>query len=296
MNEKATLKSSLKAYIYLLPALSVIVLFSIYPIFRSFDMAFHVDYNFLQRTVYSRGFDNFVTLWNDSRFWLAIRNTFTFVLGVVPIQIGISLCIALMLNSNIKAKGVFRSIYFLPFVTSVVAISMVWQFVFHTQNGILNDIIGLFGFDPIPWLGSSDYAMTSLIIMSIWRGLGFNIVILLAGLQNVDKGLHLAAKVDGARAWHRFTTVTLPALSPTLFFISIMGVISSFRVFTEVYNLFRGDPGPGQRALTVVFYVVQTFRNRSFGVSSAAAIVLFAIIFTFTMIQMYVGKKLVHYN
>ena len=295
MNEKATLKSSLKAYLYLLPALIIIVIFSIYPIFRSFDMAFHVDYNFINRTVYERGFDNFVTLWNDSRFWTALRNTGTFVFGVVPLQIIISLCIALMLNSKIKAKGLFRSIYFLPFVTSVVAISMIWQFIFHTHNGILNHVIGIFGFDPIPWLTRPEYAMTSLIIMSIWRGLGFNIVILLAGLQNVDKGLHLAAKVDGANSWHRFTTVTLPSISPTLFFISIMGVISSFRVFTEVFALFGGEPGPGNSALTMVFYVVQTFQNRSFGLSSAAAVVLFAIIFIFTMIQMYFGKKLVHY-
>lgn len=293
--EQPTLKSSLKAYLYLLPALAIIAVFSIYPIFRSFEMAFWSDYTFITRTRHEYGLDNFVTLFNDSRFWLSLRNTATFVLGVVPLQIIISLGIAMMLNSNIKLKGMFRSIYFLPFVTSVVAISMVWQFIFHTQNGILNDIIGWFGMDPIPWLARPEYAMTSLVIMSIWRGLGFNIVILLAGLQNVDKGLFLAAKVDGANAWHRFTTVTLPMLSPTLFFISIMSVISSFRVFTEVFALFQGEPGPGNSALTVVFYVWQTFQNRNLGVSSAAAVVLFAIILFFTMIQMYVGKKLVHY-
>jgi len=295
MNEKATLKSSLKAYLYLLPALAIIAVFSIFPIFRSFDMAFHTDYNFIRQEVYGRGFDNFVTLWNDSRFWLSIRNTFTFVMGVVPIRIILSLCIALMLNSKIKAKGLFRSIYFLPFVTSTVAISMVWQFVYHSQNGILNDVLIFFGFDRVNWLEDPAYAMIALTIMSIWSGLGFNIVILLAGLQNVDQGLYLAAKVDGAKSWHRFTTVTLPALSPTLFFVTIMGVIGSFRVFAEVFALFRGEPGPGRSALTMVFYIVESFQNRSFGVSSAAAVVLFAIIFTFTMIQMYIGKKIVHY-
>lgn len=295
MNEKATLKSSLKAYVYLLPALTVIVVFSFYPIFRAFDLAFYTEYNFIRQEFYTRGFGNFVTIWNDSRFWLSIRNTFTFVFAVVPIRIILSLCIALMLNSKIKAKGLFRSIYFLPFVTSTVAISMVWQFVYHSQNGILNDVVLFFGFDRISWLEDPAYAMTALSIMSIWSGLGFNIVILLAGLQNVDQGLYLAAKVDGAKAWHRFLTVTLPALSPTLFFVTIMGVIGSFRVFTEVFALFRGDPGPGRSALTMVFYIVDSFQNRSFGVSSAAAIVLFAIIFIFTMIQMFIGKKIVHY-
>jgi len=293
--ERPTLKSSLKAYLYLLPALIIIAVFSIYPIFRSFEIALWTDYTFITRTPHEYGLDNFVRLFNDPRFWLALRNTGTFVFGVVPLQIIISLCIAMMLNSKIKFKGLFRSIYFLPFVTSVVAISMVWQFIFHTHNGILNDVIGFFGFDPIPWLTRPEYAMTSLIIMSIWSGLGFNIVILLAGLQNVDQGLHLAAKVDGANAWHRFTTVVLPALSPTLFFISIMSVISSFRVFGSVFALFQGDAGPANSALTMVFYVWQAFQNRNLGLSSAAAVVLFAIILFFTLIQMLVGKKLVHY-
>jgi len=296
MNEKATLKSTLTAYLYLTPALIILILFSIYPIFRSFEIAFWQDYNFLRREVHSYGFDNFTYLFNDPSFRRSITNTFSFVLGVVPIQILISLGIALMLNSNIKFKGLFRSIYFLPFVTSVVAISMVWQFIFHTQHGILNHALTFIGLEPIPWLTRPEYSMVSLVIMSIWRGLGFNIVILLAGLQNVNTGLYLAAKVDGARNWHRFTTVTLPAISPTLFLISIMSVISSFRVFTEIFALFQGEAGIANRALTIVFYIFQNFWvHHRFGVASAAAVVLFAIILIITMVQMWIGKKLVHY-
>lgn len=297
MNEgKPTLKSSLHAYLYLLPAMIIISTFSIYPIFRSFILAFNTDYNFFTGAVYERGIDNFTYIFNDERFWIAIRNTFTFVIGVVPLTVLISLGIAMLLNNKIKGLAIYRSIYFLPFVTSVVAIASVWNFIFHTNYGLLNYFLGLFGIEAIAWLTDPNYSMTALIIMSIWRGLGFNIVILLAGLQTVNKGLYLAAKVDGANAWHRFTTVTIPMLSPTLFFISIMSIISSFRVFTEVFALFNGRPGMANSALTVVYYVYQQFfENNRFGVASAAAIVLFVIIFIFTMIQMFVGKKLVHY-
>jgi len=293
--EKPTLQSSLKAYLYLLPALLIIVTFNIIPIFRSFEMAFWTDYNFIQREVYAYGVDNFTRLWEDPRFWTALGNTARFVLVVVPLQILISLGISLMLNSKIKGQGLFRSIYFLPSITSLVAISMAWQFIFHTNHGILNSFIGFFGFGPIPWLTRPEYAMTSLMIMSIWRGLGFCIVVLLAGLQKVDKGLYLAAKVDGARGWDRFKTVTLPAISPTLLFVAIVSVIQAFRIFTEVFALFQGEPGPVGSTLTMVFYIWQAFHNRQLGLASAATVVLFVVIFIFTLIQLYVGKKVVHY-
>lgn len=294
-SEKPTLTSSLKAYFYLLPALLIIGIFNIIPIFRSFEMAFWTDYNFINREVYEYGVQNFVRLWEDQHFWIALRNTVSFVFIVVPLQTFISLSIALMLNSKIKAKGLFRSIYFLPSITSLVAIAMVWQFIFHTDHGILNSILGFFGFDPIRWLTRPEHAMTSLIIMSIWRSLGFGVVVLLAGLQKVDKRLYLAAKVDGARTWNRFKTVTLPAISPTLLFIAIISVIQAFRLFTEVFSLFQGEPGPANSTLTMVFYIWQTFHNRHLGLSSAATVILFIIIFICTMIQLYIGKKVVHY-
>ena len=295
--EKPTLKSTIKAYAYLFPALIIIIMFSIYPVIRSFLMSFYTDYNFFTDTVYERGIDNFVYVFNDPNFRIALQNTFKFVIGVVPISILISLGIAMLLNNKIKGATIYRSIYFLPFVTSVVAIATVWNWIFHSNYGILNFLLGLIGIEGRNWITDPDYSMTALVIMSVWRGLGFNIVILLAGLQTVDKGLYLAAKVDGASAWHRFLTVTVPMLSPTLFFISIMSVISSFRVFTEVFALFGGRPGPGNSALTVVYYVYQKFYEEwQFGIASAAATILFAIIFMFTMIQMFVGKKLVHYK
>ena len=295
---RPTGKETFFAYLYLAPALVILGIFSIYPISRSFITGFWTDYNFFQREVNAMGFDNFRYVFNDRLFRLALRNTFTFVLGVVPLSIIISLTLAILLNKGIKGATFFRSVYFLPFVTSTIAIASVWNWIYHTNHGIMNWFLGLFGMEPRMWLTHPDYAMTALVIMSIWSSLGFNIVIFLAGLQNVNKQLYLAAKVDGASSWHQFLTVTLPMISPSLFFVSIMSVIGSFRVFASVFALFPGNtPGPVNSAMTVVFYIYNQFwQNSRFGIASAAAMVLFFIIFAFTMLQMYIGKKLVHYS
>ena len=299
-NMRPTLKSTASAYLYLLPALVILGVFSFYPVVRSLLMGF-TTIHWRTFEVSEVGLHNFRWLMEDERFGLALRNTFTFVIGVVPASIIISLIIAVLLNSKIKGAAIFRSIYFLPFVTSTIAIAMVWSWIYNTNNGILNYFLGLFGVDPIRWIEHPDYAMLSLIIMSVWSSLGFNIVILLAGLQTINKQLYLAAKVDGAPAWRRFFTVTIPMLSPSIFFVSVLGVINSFRVFGEVYALFaqgqNAIPGPAGSALTVVYFIYERFYEmRQFGRAAAAAVVLFVIIFIFTILQFLVGKKFVHYS
>jgi multiple sugar transport system permease protein len=297
---RPTIKGTALAYLYLLPALAILGTFSIYPVIRSLMMSFTTVH---RRTleVEAVGLHNFRFLLDDHRFQLALRNTFTFVIGVVPAAIVISLVIAVLLNQRIRGAAVFRSIYFLPFVTSTIAIAMVWSWIFHTNHGILNWLLGFIGVAPRAWVEHPDHAMSALIIMSIWSRLGFNIVILLAGLQTIDKQLYLAAKVDGASAWHRFKTVTVPLLSPSIFFLTVIGVIGSFRVFGEIYALFASGatplPGPANSALTVVYYVFQRFwDDRNFGVATAAALVLFVIILIFTLMQFAIGKKVVHYK
>jgi len=300
MTERRTIKDTLQAYLYLAPALLILGTFSIYPVIRSLMMSFTTVH---RRTmeVEAVGLHNYQFLLQDTRFHLALRNTFTFVLGVVPIAIVISLFIAVLLNQKIRGAAFFRSVYFLPFVTSTIAIAMVWSWIFHSNHGLLNYFLGFVGIAPRPWIEHPDYAMTALIIMSIWSRLGFNIVILLAGLQTIDKQLYLAARVDGAGVWHRFKTVTAPLLSPSIFFLMVIGVIGGFRVFGEIYALFASGatplPGPANSALTVVYYVFQRFwDDRNFGLATAAAVVLFVIILIFTLIQFWLGKKLVHYK
>ncbi|WP_112179045.1 MULTISPECIES: carbohydrate ABC transporter permease [Paraliobacillus] len=290
-------KSTCKAILYLLPALLILITFNIYPIIKSFLMSFYTDYDYFNNVVHARGLTNFITLFNDQNFIKALSNTLIFVVGVVPISIILSLLIALLLNSKIKFLGFFRTIYFLPFVTSVVAVAIVWGWIFHSDYGLLNYFLGWFGVDPIKWITDPNFAMLALIILSIWKGLGFNIIIFLAGLQNINQQYYLAAKVDGASAWNRFKTVTLPLLSPTMFFISIISIINAFKVFDEIFALFNGRPGPANSTLTVVYYVYQKFYEEwQFGLASAAAFVLFIFVFIFTLIQLIIGKKFVHYQ
>lgn len=290
------IKDTAKAFLYLFPALLIIGVFVVYPMIKSFLMSFYADYDFFNDVVYRYGLDNFIYLWNDEVFHQALKNTFIFVLGVVPISILLSLWIALMLNSITVLSKFFRTIYFIPFVTSVVAVSIVWRWIFHSNYGIMNYFLGLFGIDPIQWLTSTEWAMPALIILSIWKGLGYNIIIFLAGLQTIGDSYYNAARIDGAKRWDRFLHVTVPQLAPTTFFITIISIINSFKVFDEIYALFDGQAGPSNSALTVVYYVFNKFYGEwDFGVASAAAYVLFLIIFIFTLIQFYISKKKITY-
>ena len=296
MNDKPTMKKTMKAILYLIPALLIIGTFSFYPIIKSFFMSFYTDYDYFKDLVFARGLDNYKFIFQDPEFWKSLQNTLIFVIGVVPLSIIISLVIATFLNQKIKFRGLFRTIYFIPFVTSVVAVSIVWRWIFHSQYGVLNYALGFLGISPIKWLSDPDWAMPSLIILAVWKGLGYNIIIFLSGLQNIDKQYYLAAKIDGAGAWERFKNITVPLLSSTTFFISIVSVINSFKVFDEVFALFGGQPGPAGSAETIVYYIYNKFYGEwNFGVASAAAYVLLFVIFIFTLIQLYVGKKKVNY-
>lgn len=288
---KATWRSTLKAYLYLLPMLLVVVTFNMLPIFRSFEMSMWQDYNFFTQEVFEYGFGSFQEIFQDPNFWIAVRNTFIFVLAVVPISIMISLAIAILLNQINFLSGFLRSIYFLPFVTSTVAVSIVWRWLYHSDYGLINYFLSLFNINTIPFMESPKYAMLALVLMAIWKGLGFNIVIFLVGLNNISDTYYAAAKIDGAGPWQRFSNITLPLLMPTMFLVSIMGVINSFKVFDEVYALFNGRPGPANSALTMVYYIFQKFYEESqYALASAAGIVLFLIILVFTLMQMAVNR------
>lgn len=295
MDDKPTLKSSLKAYLYILPAMIIITIFVIIPLFKSFEMSFYTKYNYFKNIVYSYGTSNYTAVLSDPDFWRAMKNTFIYVIGVVPISIILSLLIAVMLNSKIHFSGLFRTFYFMPYVTSLVAISIVWRWIYHKQYGLLNYFLGLVGIHGISWLDNPKMSMTALIILAIWKSIGYNVIIFLAGLQAINEQYDLAARIDGAHFFKRFWHITIPLISPTTFFVAIVSVISSFKVFDEVYALFNtgsGNAGPSDSALTVVFYIFRKFYGEwNFGMASAAAFVLFIVILFFTGIQFYVAKK-----
>lgn len=297
MRREHGLKDFLIGMLYLLPALVILVTFQIYPIFKALLMSFYTKYNYFKHIVFEYGFDNYINLFKDEKFILALKNTVIFVIGVVPASMIMSLFIATLLNSNIRFKNLFRNIYFLPFVTSTTAIAMVWRWIYHSQYGLLNYFLGFIGIDPIQWLVDPKWSMFALIILSIWKTLGYNILIILTGLQNIDEQYNNAAKIDGARTWKRFLRITFPLVSPTLFFVSITSLIGAFKVFGEVYILFDKMPGPLNSCLTMVYYIYDKLAVKySYGMASAASVVLFLIVLTITLIQFIISKKWVHYK
>lgn len=296
LNEKTSLKSTAKAALYLLPMLVITITFNIWPIINSFLMSLYTKYDFYTDKVSAWGFDNFVYLWNDPDFHLAVRNTLVFVVGVVPITVILSLIIALLLNQVKIISGFFRTVYFLPFVTSTVAIAMVWNWMFHSNYGLINYFMGWFGIHPINWLTDPHYALLALIIMSIWKSLGFNIILFLVGLNNIDHGYYEAAEIDGANARQRFWNITIPMLSPITFLVSVNGIIGSFKVFDEIFALFQGTPGPGKADLTIVYYLYQKFYTEyKYPIAAASGVVLFFLILLVTLVQLWYSRKHVHY-
>lgn len=286
MNRTVTWKSTLKAFLYLLPMLIGIGIFTIYPIFKSIDMSFYQDFDIFTGEVMSRGTENYQKILADPKFYEALKNTAWYVVWVVPIGIIISLGIAVLLNQIPFLKSLFRTVYFLPFVTSTVAISIVWSWLYHSKYGLINYILGMFGIESMTWLNDPKLAIPAVIIMGVWKGLGFNILLLLVGLGNIDDSYYKAAQIDGANAWHRFTKITLPLLRPTLFLLTVVSTISSFKVFDEVFALFNGRPGPAGSATTLVYYLYRKFYEQyDYGTAAATGMILFLIVFVLTIIQ-----------
>ncbi len=230
-------------------------------------------------------------------FLKALYNTGYYVILTVPITLALSLGIALLLNANVKFRAFFRTSYFIPFVTSVVAISLVWQWIFNDEYGLLNYFLSFFNVQKIAWLKDERWTIPTVAIVSIWKTVGYNAVIFLAGLQNIDKFYYEAAEVDGATTFQKFMYITWPLLSPTTFFLTIVSFIGAFKVFAQVFVLYQGLPGPYNKSgLTMVYYVFDLFYNQQrMGLACAAAYLLFGIILIFTAIQFVVGRRMVEY-
>lgn len=249
-------------------------------------MGFYTKFDYLTDKVYARGFDNFIYVLKDPEFLMAMKNTFVFAFVAAPLGILVALIIALILNSNIKFQKFFRSAYFLPFVTSTTAVAIVWRWMLNKDYGVVNAILGTFGMAKVAWLTDPKMTIPILIALSIWKGLGYKVIIILAGLQNVDKKYELAGRIDGASRLQRLWHITIPIIRPTLVFLSITTLISSFKIFDEVYILYQQQPGPLQSGLTIVYYIFTKFyRNGEFAVASAAAFILFIVILVITIVQ-----------
>lgn len=286
--------TSKAVYLFLTPALSAIFVFFFIPVIAAFVISFtNFDIYSLANWGNARfvGFNNYITLLKDPLFWTALKNTFYFVIVAGPLSVMVSLGTAMLLNSKlVRFKAIFRLTYFLPVVTTLVAVSIVWRFIYHPKFGLLNYFLGTFGVNPIDWLGDPNWAMPAIILMAVWKSFGYNMIIFIAGLQNIPEYLYEAAEIEGANAWQKFKSITLPMLAPTTLFISIITMIGFFQLFAEPYVMTQG--GPLNKTLSIVLYMYQEgFRWWNMGYSAALAFILFLIIFIGTLIQFRIQKK-----
>lgn len=290
--KKYSAENQPRAWLFLAPSLLVIGVFNIYPLLRSFWMSFQGGS--LTRPFFN-GIENYKTVLMDSTFHKAMKNTALYAFTVVPISLIISLAIAWIIFEKIKHKNFFETIFFIPYVTSTLAIGIVFKYFFNGRYGIINHILGWFGIGAINWLDSIRMNMPTLIIFGIWSGLAFNIIILLAGLRNIDKEHYKVADMFGATKWEQFSRITFPQLIPTLTFLMTVNFISAFKVYTQVYALFGGKAGIANSATTAVYYIYDKFHvAQRPGVAMAATVILFLLILIFTYLQNYFIKKVEH--
>ena len=241
------------------------------------------------------GIDNFIALATDDRFLKALRNTFFYTATSVPIGLVIALGLAVALNQTIRGIAWIRTAYFLPVVTSTIAVALVWQWILSPDAGLLNQALGVFGISPRKWLVEPTLIMPSIVAMSIWQGLGTNVIIFLAGLQAIPTELLDAASVDGAARWARFRHVVLPLLTPSIFFTGVLALIDSFQVFDQIFVLQR--PRPTGASITVVYFIYENgFKFFKMGYASAASWVLLVIVAFFTWLYFRGQSRWVHYQ
>jgi multiple sugar transport system permease protein len=276
-------------WLFVAPALLAIGIFFLLPVAAALLLSF-TDFDiYALRTIDNvriMGIDNYAALLRDPLFWTALRNTLYFVLVGGPLSVGVSLGAALLVNARlVRFKSFFRTVYFAPVVTTLVAVAVVWRYLYHPRFGLLNYALGWVGIGPIDWLGDTTWAMPSIILLAVWKSFGYNMVIFVAGLQAVPDYLYEAAELDGAGPWKRFRHITLPSLAPTFFFVGVITMIGYFQLFAEPYVMTRGGPLHATYSV-VLFMYEQGFRWWNMGFAAAIAFVLFLIILAATLLQL----------
>lgn len=275
--------------VLLLPSLVGMFTFLMLPIGASFVLSFsRWD---LIGPIHWVGFDNYLKAIADPAVLGALRNTLGFILGYLPTVVAIALGLALLLNRRLKGRTFFRAVYFVPVVTSWVAVSLIWKWLLNPQYGLVNFALGLVGISGPGWLFDPHWAMAGIVITSVWKDIGFVTVIYLAGLQDIPEHLYEAAALDGATPWQRFWGITFPMLMPTTFFVTTISLISSFQVFDQVYVMTGGGPA-GATSVMVELIYKNAFSYFQMGYASTISWILFALIFAVTVAQQFLQKRL----
>jgi multiple sugar transport system permease protein len=282
------------AWLFVAPALLLISIFFFIPVIAAlllsvtdFDLYAIADFS----NVRFIGLANYLHLLQTPDFWTALGNTFYFVLVGGPLSVIVSLGAALLLNAKLaRWKTFFRTIYFAPVVTTLVAVAVVWKYLYHPRYGLLNWALGHVGIGPVDWLGNPHWAMPAIILLAVWKNFGYNMIIFIAGLQSIPDELYEAAEIDGAGTLRRFIHVTLPSLGPTMLFVGVITMIGYFQLFAEPYVMTQG--GPVKSTLSVVLLMYQEgFRWWRMGFAAAIAFVLFLIILAGTLIQLRLQRR-----
>ncbi|MCY4146529.1 MAG: sugar ABC transporter permease [Chloroflexi bacterium] len=286
---------ALAAYLFILPTFIGFAIFILYPLVESLRISFY-EYSILGDTYYV-GLDNYDRLLNDSRLRTTYRNTIVFTGFAVFLNAGIGLLLAVFLNRRMPAlmRNFYRSAFFFPILIAHTYISVIWRYLYQQDTGVINYYLALFGIDAVPWLSHPGWAMAAIIIMDVWKNTGFAMLVFLAGLQSIPYAYYEAAQLDGANERQLFTRITIPLLSPTIFFILVIFMIGALQVFDSIIVLTQGGPGDATRSVVMYIYQ-QAFQRLDFGYAAAVSWTLFLVIMAVTLVQFWGSRRWVHYE
>lgn len=292
---KQSRREAINGYLFILPTFIGYTAFVVGPLFAAIGFSF-TEYDALSSPTYI-GFDNYQRLLDDTRLHTVYRNTFVFAIFAVALNIGVGLLLAVLLNRAMPriVRYLFRASFFFPVLVAHVYIAIIWQYLYQKDLGIINYYLGSLGIGPIPWLSDQGWAMPSVIIMDVWKNTGFAMLVCLAGLQNIPADYYEAASLDGAGSWNRFRNITLPLLTPTLFFLTVIFAIGALQVFDSIIVLTEGGPGDATRSI-VMYLREEAFESFEMGYASAVAMTLFLVIMALTLVQFQLGRRWVHYE
>ena len=290
---KRKIKNLMRVLMFILPALIPLGVFWLFPMGQAIFMSF-TDWDYMSSAYNIVGFENYRNIFSDSMFYDALKNTLLFTLGTLVPTIALGLLAAVILRKKITGSAIYKAIIFSPWVTPTVVISIVWSWIFEPQYGLANYILQLLNMPKSQWLQSSDTAMTAVILVTVWKGFGWAMIFYLTALEKVPKELYEAAAVDGAGSWQKFKKITLPLISPTTFFLTIITTINSIQAYDQIQVLTQGGPSGSTRTILYLYYQT-AFENFNIGEATSIAVIILLIIGALAGIQFIASKKWVHY-
>jgi multiple sugar transport system permease protein len=282
-------RQAMMGYVFIAPAIILFIIFVLLPTLMALFLSF-TSYDVLTPIQWT-GLDNYTRLLRDNLFFVSLRNIFTYALLYIPLMIVLSLLLAVALNRKRPGMKLFRTMFYIPVISSPVAAATVWIWLLHRDNGLINQMLAVFGINGPAWLSNADTVMLAVVLVTLWQGIGSNMIVYLAGLQGIPEHLYEAAKLDGANAMQRFRFITWPSLRTTTFFVSTLSLIGAFQLFDQAYILGTG-PGPGNAVRTPVYHIYTTgFERLRMGYASSQAFVLFIIILVISLINIRINQQ-----